>query len=85
MSIEQFCERARLRYEKCIDFETRRQFLLDYIGEIKYRKDKVELRGSVPIELKAQEAKRSDAGFAQIEFCIQAEISVADRLGLRSE
>lgn len=85
MSIAQFCERARLRYEKCADFETRRQFLLDYIGEIRYRKDRVELHGLVPIDLKTPEAKSSDVGLAQIEFCIEAEISIADRTGLRSK
>ena len=33
-SITQYCEGIKLCYKKCNDFETKRQFLLDYVDHI---------------------------------------------------
>ena len=38
--------------ERCIDFDTKRQFLVDHIEKIIYHRDSVTLIGAVPIELK---------------------------------
>jgi len=51
-AIRQFCDRASTRLERCTDFDTRRQFLVDHIEKIIYHRDKVTLIGSVPIEVK---------------------------------
>jgi hypothetical protein len=51
-AIRQFCDRAATRLERCADFDTKRQFLVDHIEKIIYHRDKVTVIGSVPIELK---------------------------------
>jgi hypothetical protein len=51
-AVRQFCKRAATRLERCTDFDSRGQFLVDYIEKIIYYHDKVTLVGSVPIELK---------------------------------
>ncbi|OGH80862.1 MAG: hypothetical protein A3I29_03790 [Candidatus Magasanikbacteria bacterium RIFCSPLOWO2_02_FULL_44_11] len=40
-------------WKKCLDFNTKRQFLLDYVEKVSYREGQVTLRGSVPVKLKA--------------------------------
>lgn len=50
-SISQFCDTTRARFQKCTDFENKRQFLLDYIESIIYRPNKITIVGSVPIQL----------------------------------
>jgi hypothetical protein len=49
--VRQFCERARACFERCDDFDTRRQFLLDHIERVVYHPRSVELIGSVPGDL----------------------------------
>lgn len=63
-SIKQYCETAKIRFEKCLDFETQRKFLLDYIERITFWNDRIEVRGSVPIL-----SEKGDGG-SKIEFCI---------------
>jgi hypothetical protein len=48
-SVRDFCERARARLENCHDFESKRQFLADYVARVVYTRYKVTLRGSVPL------------------------------------
>jgi hypothetical protein len=52
-SIREYCEGARSRYEKCVDFDTTRQFLLDYVEKIVFLNDAVALYGSVPVRVRA--------------------------------
>jgi hypothetical protein len=49
--VRQFCERARARFERCDDFDARRQFLLDHIERVVYHPRSVELVGSIPGDL----------------------------------
>ena len=72
VSINQYCESVRIQLEKCIDFETKRQFMLDYIEKIVYLNDTVEIHGSVPVKLKAYEDQDQSAETAKIEFCINS-------------
>jgi hypothetical protein len=52
-SVRYFCETARARLENCHDFESKRQFLADYVARVVYNRYKVTVRGSVPIMRKA--------------------------------
>jgi site-specific DNA recombinase len=51
-AIRQFCDRVAMRLERCTDFDTKRQFLVDHIEKIIYHRDKVTLIGCVPVALK---------------------------------
>jgi hypothetical protein len=73
MSIKQYCDNAKTRFDRVIDFDTKRQFILDYVEKIVYQNNKVEIHGSVPIKLKAYEESNSE--LAKIEFCIKGVIS----------
>jgi hypothetical protein len=48
--IAQYCERARARFERCVDFDLKRQFVFDYIERVIYQQNKVTIVGSVPSE-----------------------------------
>jgi hypothetical protein len=73
MSIKQYCDNAKTRFDRATDFDTKRQFILDYIEKIVYNNEKVEIHGSVPIKLKTYE--ESDSELARIEFCIKGLVS----------
>lgn len=73
VSIKQYCDNAKTRFERCTDFETRRQFILDYIEKIIYENERVEIHGSVPIKLKAN--KDTDTELAKIEFYIKGTLT----------
>ena len=73
--IAQFCEAARVRFAKCADFASKRQFLLEYVEKVVHLKDKVALHGSVPIKTGHGE----DAETNKLSFCIESEITKAER------
>jgi site-specific DNA recombinase len=73
--IEQFCEGARVRFKKCKDFASTRQFLLDYVEKVTHVKDKVSLHGRVPI----RHTTGNDTEINELAFCIEAEITREDR------
>jgi hypothetical protein len=73
--VEQFCEGARVRFQKCKDFTTTRQFLLDYIEKVTHAKDKVCVHGSVPIKHR----NGSETEINELSFCIESEITKEDR------
>lgn len=81
VSIKQYCETAKIRFEKCTDFETKRQFLLDYVGKIVYWNEKVEFHGNVPVQLKVYEDRQQKTELAKLEFCIKDTIKRMERLG----
>lgn len=83
VSIQQFCETARVRFEKCSDFETKRQFILDHIEKIIYLDEKIEIHGSVPVKLRAYE-DGEQTELAKIEFCIKGQIPRLDRMGRKN-
>jgi hypothetical protein len=53
--IRQFCERARAHFERCTDFDTRKQFLRDHIERVIYHPHSVVLVGSIPGDLNGSE------------------------------
>ena len=73
--IAQFCEAARVRFAKCADFASKRQFLLDYVEKVVHVKDKVALHGSVPIK----SGHGEEAETNKLPFCIESEITQAER------
>jgi hypothetical protein len=73
--IEQFCEGVRVRFQKCKDFATTRQFLLDYVEKVTHAKDKVWLYGRVPIKHRSG----NDTELNDLSFCIEGNITKEDR------
>ena len=67
--VRQFCERARARFERCVDFDTRRQFLLDHIERVVYHPRSVELVGSIPGDLTG-----SDGTAGALPFRIEGKV-----------
>ena len=79
LSIAQYCDGVRLRLAQCKDFETKRQFLFDYVDHIVYYKNLVELHGFVPVW--SEKRDEPDQGeVAKIEYRIQVEIEWAERM-----
>jgi len=71
LAIKQYCQNIRLRYEKCNDFDTKRQFCLDFIDKIIHRSDGFTLYGHVPVGEMADKIK--------LEFKIEKSITDIDR------
>jgi len=82
-SVEQYCESARIRLQKCTDFDTKRQFLLDYVKKIVYWNDRLEIHGTIPVELKAQRDGKQETEIVRLEFQIKDPILRAERFSRR--
>ncbi len=78
-SVKQFCEAARVRFEKCVDFDTKRQFLLDYVEKIIFTDDHVAVYGSVPVHMKAYTDADAPIETSKIEFKLEGDISSVER------
>ena len=74
MSIAQYCDEVRSRTSQCKDFETYRQFFLDFVDHIVYYKNLVELHGYVKIQ-----STNEDDPETRIEYKIITEIEWAER------
>lgn len=72
LSIVQYCDEIRLRLNRCKDFETFRQFFLEFVDHIVYYKTLIELHGYIPI-------KTEDGSDVKIEYIINTEISWHER------
>jgi hypothetical protein len=48
-AIRQFCQTARARFEKAVDFDAKRRLLLDHVEKIIYERYRVVVIGSVPV------------------------------------
>ncbi len=71
-SISQFCEAARVRFRKCVEFVDRRQFLLDHIEKVVFLNDKVSLYGAVPVNAKKETNDECES--ATIEYRIDGRV-----------
>jgi hypothetical protein len=76
LSIRHFCDTARVRVGTCFNFETKRQFLLDYVQRIIYRQYKVTVIGSVPIWMNTNE-DRQLSETRKMEFRLEGEIDTS--------
>lgn len=78
LSIAQYCDEVRIRLGQCKDFETKRQFSLNFVDHIVYYKNLVELHGYVPVRSETQ--NNSEEGEPpKIEYKIITEIEWAER------
>jgi hypothetical protein len=77
-NIAAFCEGAKARLSTCTNFDSKRQFLLDYIDKIIYRPGTVSLHGSVPIRLATYEYPQPPTEAPRIEFCIERTLDNVD-------
>lgn len=68
-SIKQYCENIRLRFEKCIDFQSKRNFLLNFVDRIIHESNRVTLYGLIPIGDNDE----------KLEFKIERNITSSDR------
>ena len=73
-SVRQFCDTARARLEKCNDFDSKRQFLLDHIEKIVYSSGKITVVGLVSIKLSAYSDPDQTSEAGKIEFSIKSVI-----------
>lgn len=76
VAVRKFCTSARARYRSCKDFDSKRQFLLDYTEKIVYYDTKVSYHGFIPIETEFGQ----QAEVAKLEFIFKETISYADRI-----
>ena len=74
-SIREFCQSVKSEFERCIEPESQRKFLLDYIERIVYSRDGIMIRGSVPIKIEAYKDPDQPSDASKIPFCIQREIT----------
>ncbi len=79
-SILQFCNTAKIRFNRAKDFESKRKFLLDYVDKITYFDDNVVFHGSVPVKLKAYEDPDQPTEVSKIEFSIENKITRKERV-----
>src|SRR5437879_3207667 len=55
LGIAQFCSTATVRFAGCVDFASKRQFLVDYVEKVVFLNDRVAVHGSVPIRVDTAE------------------------------
>jgi site-specific DNA recombinase len=79
-SIRQYCEAARIRFDKCTDFETKRQFLLEHVEKVVYEDDKFTVCGSVPMKHTSHDDGNQPSDASKIAFKISGAISTCERL-----
>ncbi len=77
LSIAQYCDEVRVRITQCKDFETCRQFFLDFVDHIVYYKNLVELHGYVPVRSAHSDEEQIET---KIEYKITTEIEWAERM-----
>jgi site-specific DNA recombinase len=83
VAMTEYCGKAKARLERCDDFATKRQFLLDHIEKVVFWNDNVTVHGSVPILQKCGGGAAEPEDAAQIGFCIESRISMDEKLAGR--
>jgi len=71
LNVRQFCDSAKAQFEKCANFESKRQFLLEHIEKVTYLKYGVTIHGSAPIKLRAYEDPDQTSEVSKIPFQIE--------------
>lgn len=72
-SLEQYCSALRTRLYKCNDFDLKRRLLLDYIQQVVFTNGRIEMCGSVPIQLDAYADPDQSSEAREIKFSIPRE------------
>src|SRR5215471_17257249 len=71
-SIWQFCGSARVRFERCANFDDKRQFLVEHVERVIYDRYRVTVVGSVPIKMQFGNSQEIET--RKIAFCLPGEI-----------
>jgi hypothetical protein len=71
-SIRQFCDIARVRFERCATFDDKRRFLVDHVDRVIYDHYRVTVVGSVPIKMQFGNSQEIET--RKIAFCLRGEI-----------
>jgi DNA invertase Pin-like site-specific DNA recombinase len=74
-AIAQYCEGARMRFQRCTDPASMRQFMLHYVEKVVHLNGKVSLHGQVPVKY----GQGSDLETNALPFCIESEITREER------
>jgi DNA invertase Pin-like site-specific DNA recombinase len=56
-SVRQFCASAKARFQACVDFDAKRQFLVEHVERVIYNRYRVTIVGSVPVQAASGETK----------------------------
>ena len=83
VAMTEYCGTAKARFERCDDFATKRQFLLDHIEKVVFWNDNVTVHGSVPILQKLRHGEADPGDSTRISFCIESRISMDEKLAGR--
>jgi site-specific DNA recombinase len=68
-SIRQFCDIARARFERCVTFDDRRQFLVDYVERVIYDRYRVTVIGGVPIKMQFGNSREIETRKIAFSLC----------------
>lgn len=71
-SIQQFCDIARLKFERCTNFDEKRQFLVEHVERVIYDRYRVTVIGSVPIKMQLNDSQEIET--RKFAFCLRGEI-----------
>jgi hypothetical protein len=74
-AIAQYCEGARVRFNKCSDPSSMRAFMLQYVEKVVHLKGKVSLYGRVPVRYEQGAETETNT----LPFCIESEITKEER------
>jgi len=71
-SIRQFCDIARVRFERCATFDDKRQFLAGHVERVIYDRYRVTVIGSIPIKMQLNNLQKIE--IRKLSFCLRGEI-----------
>jgi site-specific DNA recombinase len=58
ISIRRYCEEVKSQLEQCLDYSTKREFLLEHIECIVIAKEKIAINGSIPLQANSNDLSR---------------------------
>jgi site-specific DNA recombinase len=76
VSVRQFCETARARFEHCTTFDDKRHFLADFVERVIYDRYRVTVIGAVPIKTQTNDLREIET--RKIAFSLSGEIDTAN-------
>lgn len=75
LSIENYCKSVKNKLGKSVDFNIKRQLMLEFIQKIIFTDGLVKVCGSIPVQLKAYEDPDQTSEASKIEFVIPQTVS----------
>jgi DNA invertase Pin-like site-specific DNA recombinase len=83
VSVRQYVEALRAHLEDAIDFDRRRQFLLDHVDRVVYANDHVALHGALPVNVPARAGPEQPSDRSKIGFCIEGTLDRKPQVNIR--